>query len=79
MSMAQYAVRRHDGSVRKVEAHSVSQTGSRVLFHVRDEREPVCDLPSDEVVEIRREIVEFNGMTRMGQAHVRPDEEVVCR
>ena len=68
--MAQYTVKCTDGSVRHVDAHSVSQVAGRMLFHVRDERQPVFDLESESVAEVRRRIVEPNGMMRTVAARV---------
>jgi len=61
--MAQFTVHHADGSQRRVRAHRVSQIGDRLVF--RDETWcTVCDLPSDGVAEVRRRIIEHNGMER---------------
>lgn len=61
--MAQFTVHHTDGSQRQVRAQRVSQIGDRLVF--RDEAwRTVCDLPSDGVAELRRRIVEHNGMER---------------
>jgi len=61
--MALFTVHGTDGSQRKVQARRVSQIGDRLVF--RDESwKTVCDLPIDEVAEVRRRVVEHNGLER---------------
>lgn len=73
--MAQYTVRCTDGSARRVDPHSVSQVGGRMLFHVRDGTEPVCDLASESVTEVRRRVVEPSGMMRTVAVRVAVGDE----
>jgi hypothetical protein len=75
--MAQYTVKCTDGSVRQLAAHRESQVGDRMLFRLGDENEPVCELASDSVMEVRRRIMESNGMWRKVKARIAVETE--CR